>query len=95
MAFVKQISRLFTETNVKLLKTGQIGVYGIFKEGQWIYIGKGDIRQRLIDHLNGDIPAILRNDPTHWVAELTGEDPSVREKELILECNPLCNQRIG
>jgi hypothetical protein len=79
---------------IETLNPNQLGVYGLFKQGQWIYIGKGDIRQRLLDHLNGDNPCITRQAPTHFVAEVT---PSMdeRERQLISEFQPTCNQRIG
>lgn len=33
------------------------GVYGLYKEQQWIYIGEtGDMRGRLLEHLGGDNP---------------------------------------
>lgn len=95
MPFPKQTPRGFTRANVLAINPNQIGVYGLFREGAWIYIGKGDIRQRLLDHLNGDNPAITRGRPTHWVDEVTTGDPSIREKTLIAECTPLCNQRVG
>ena len=95
MPFLQQTPRSYTKANVELLGSGQIGVYGIFKQGQWLYVGKGDIRKRLLDHLNGDIPGLLASGPTHWVDELVGGDPSFREKQLIFELKPLHNQRVG
>jgi len=96
MPFIKQAPRAFNRQNVEALNPNQFGVYGIFRQGRWIYIGKGDIRQRLLDHLNGDSPSILAAQPTHWVDEVC-DDPvmSNREKQLIIELNPLCNQKIG
>ncbi len=101
--------QLFGRDTIQLLHPGQIGVYGIFGAGglgfgfpfgllggaDCIYIGKGDIRDRLLRHVNGDIPEILRWGPTYWLAEVTPGDPSRREKELILEMLPRCNQRLG
>ena len=96
MSFVNQVPRIFNRVNILALNPGQNGVYGIYRQGLWIYIGKGDIRARLLAHIDGDNPAILRQNPTHWVDEVRA-DPhmSTREKELILLCNPCCNQRIG
>lgn len=96
MAFNAQVSRNFTKQDVEALRPNQTGVYGIFNSSKWIYVGKGDIRQRLLDHLNGDKPCILNAGPTHWVGEVLS-DPvmSNREKELIAELNPSCNERIG
>ncbi len=96
MSFVSQIPRVLTKQNVEALIPNQYGVYGIFRNNQWIYVGKGDIRKRLLEHLNGDIPSILNMRPTHWVDEVCSDPQmSIREKELILELKPLCNQKIG
>lgn len=95
MPFVQQTPRLFDRQNVKLLSPNQYGVYGLFRKGAWIYVGRGDIRQRLLDHLNGDNPRITRATPTHYVSELVSGDASARETQLILECLPACNQRVG
>ena len=96
MAFIQQEPRLFTQKNVEALNPDQSGVYGIFKQGQWIYIGKGDLRKRLLSHLNGDNPCILAAGPTHWVGEVL-RDPamSAREVRLTIDCKPICNQRVG
>lgn len=96
MPFIQQTPRTFNGQNVEALNPNQFGVYGIFKQGVWIYVGKGDIRKRLLDHLNGDNPSILLARPTHWVDE-THTDPvmSIREKQLIIELRPSCNQKIG
>lgn len=96
MSFVQQVPRLFTRQNVENITPNQFGVYGIFNKTRWIYVGKGDIRKRLIDHLNRDIPCIMNAGPTHWVNEALSEPRmSVREKQLIAELNPLCNQKLG
>jgi hypothetical protein len=94
MPFPQQTPRAFNRINIEALNPNQYGVYGLFREGSWIYVGKGDIRQRLIDHLNGDNPCIIRERPTHWVDEVTA-NMDARERQLILELNPICNQRIG
>lgn len=95
MAFVKQTPRAFNREGIEWLDPGQTGVYGLFRKGVWVYVGKGDIRQRLFDHLNGDNPCITRENPTSWVAEKISGDPSARERELILELDPICNIRVG
>ncbi len=95
MGFINQVPGLFTRSAIDSLDSDQIGVYGIFRSNQWIYVGKGDIRKRLLDHLLGDNPLILKNNPTHWVAEVLSQDPSLREKQLIMELDPCCNQRVG
>ena len=71
MPFVQQTPLEFTKSQVEALEPKMLGVYGILKHGTCIYIGKGDIRQRLLDHLNGDNLSILQQKPTHWVYEVT------------------------
>jgi hypothetical protein len=95
MPFPKQTPRAFTRANVEMLDPNQIGVYGLLRQNVWVYIGKGDIRQRLLDHLDGDNPWIIREKPTHWFDEVTNGDPSRREESLIIEYRPICNKRVG
>jgi hypothetical protein len=94
MAFSNNVVRPFTRSEILAINPNQMGVYGIFRANQWIYVGCGNIRQRLLDHLNGDNPSILRQGPTHWVTEVT---PAyiAREKQLIGELQPTCNLRAG
>lgn len=92
MPFIRQIPRPFTKEAVEKLKQHQGGVYGILKQGQCLYVGKGDIRERLLAHLNGEIPSIARHNPTHFVADVIEGDPSEREKELLEEMDPVCNK---
>ena len=95
MPFPEQTPKTFTRASIEALRSGQVGVYGLFRGTVWIYVGKGDIRQRLLDHLNGDNSCITRERSTHWVDVLTQGDPSERERQLILELTPLCNRRVG
>jgi len=95
MPFIQQTPMPFTRQNIEALDMNQKGVYGLFRQNVWVYVGKGDIRQRLLDHLNGDNPCITHQWPTHWLAEITNGDPSTREEQLILECQPTCNRRVG
>ena len=97
MSFANQTPRQLTKQNVEAVKPNQLGVYGIYKTNQWVYVGMGDVRQRLLDHLNGDNACLLRQSPTHWVDEVIPDEARRirREKELILELNPSCNQRVG
>ena len=77
-----------------MITPGQMGCYGLFKQNQWIYVGKGDIRTRLLAHLNGDNPCITRSGPTFWVDVVTNDYDNV-EKALILELTPTCNKKVG
>ena len=96
MAFVQQVPRLFNRQNIEAIRPGQFGVYGIFRNGQWIYVGKGDIRQRLLAHFDGDNQYIIASGPTYFVDELCSDLMiSIREKQLILELRPSCNQKVG
>jgi hypothetical protein len=95
MPFPEQTARPFTRRDVEALKPNQTGVYGLFKANTWVYIGSGDIRGRLLDHLNGDNPRITREKPTHWVDAVVAGDPVPVEKQLISECDPVCNRRAG
>ena len=91
--------QLFTRENVTALESGQMGVYGLYREGPtvptWIYVGAGDIRALLLGHLTGDNLCILGEGPTHFVAETHGENAPEREIELIQELQPICNAKAG
>jgi hypothetical protein len=84
----------YTKSDVESIAEGQIGVYGIYKSGAWIYVGRGDIRERMLAHLNGDNSCITNAKPTGWCAEVTNNSVA-REKELIEELSPSCSQKVG
>lgn len=94
MPFPQQEIRSFTRNGIEWLLANQNGVYGIFKANLWIYVGRGDIRSRLLDHLGGDNPLILSYGPTHYVTLVTANDIAA-EKQLILELRPVANQKVG
>jgi len=94
MPFPPQTPRPFTDAGVRALNPGQNGCYGLFKQGLWIYVGKGDIRERLLAHLNGDNPCISQYAPTHFVSAVTSS-MDAEEKALILELAPVCNKKVG
>jgi hypothetical protein len=52
MAFPSQNPRPFTRASIEALNPNQIGVYGIYHQYKWVYVGKGDIRTRLLAHMN-------------------------------------------
>jgi hypothetical protein len=100
MPFIEQTPRPFTHSDISSLNPNQRGVYGILRNPNvptWIYVGQGDLRDRLLAHLNGtdDNPCILRERPTHWVGEVKVLDLDERERQLILELNPICNRKVG
>ena len=94
MPFTQQRPRAFNRFSIERITPDTIGVYGLFKGNVPIYIGRGDLRQRLLDHLSGDNPCITQYRPTSYVDEITSQDEA-RERELILEYDPVCNQRAG
>ena len=94
MPFPDQTAKAFNRTNIESLGAGQMGCYGLYREGVWVYVGRGDIKARLLDHLNGDNPCITRENPTHWVDEVT-DNHKARERVLIAELDPVCNKTRG
>ena|SRR3989338_6736241 len=96
MAFVQQTPRIFNRASIEALSLNLTGVYGLYRPGQWIYVGKGNIRERLFAHLNGDNSRITAQRPTHFVLEMA-VDPlmSAREKHLILALDPICNKQVA
>ena len=68
------------------------GVYGLFS-AFWIYIGEAEnIRVRLLQHLEGDDPCIVRYRPSGFAFELTSLDEGHRRREqLMKQLQPLCN----
>jgi hypothetical protein len=88
--FPPQKPQPFDRASIQGLRSGAVGCYGLFRRDRWVYIGRGDIRRRLLAHLDGDDPSILHERPTHWVAVETA-DPEALERELVLACDPVCN----
>jgi hypothetical protein len=92
--FPKQTAKAFTRANILALKPGRMGCYGLFGDRRMIYIGQGDIRARLLGHINGDKPCISSNAASHWV-EVVTDHMDYEEKRLIQEYNPCCNKKAG
>ena len=91
MAFAQQYPRPFTRAGIGELNLDHYGVYGISVGDAWIYVGKGNICERLLAHLNGDNDCILQHGPTHYVCEVTATaNADSRERELIVELMPIC-----
>jgi hypothetical protein len=88
----KHEMRPYTRESITRLNPNQNGVYGIFRNTLAVYIGSGDLRERLLAHLNGDNPCISRNNPNQWTGEVFSGDPTRREGELIREYDPICNK---
>jgi hypothetical protein len=71
------------------------GVYGIFKEGVALFVGNsGDIKARMLRHVNNDNPNITANEPNIWYAEIMAGAGQARieerQKQLIAEYTPVC-----
>ena len=86
--------RPYTRENALTLNPNQNGVYGIFARGTAVYVGSGDLHERLLAHLGGDNPCITRHAPDTWTGFLVSGDPTRREGELIREYDPVCNRRV-
>ena len=84
--------RLYTRVSIESLNPDQNGVYGIFQNNKPVYIGSGDIRARMLKHINGDNPCITQNNPNQWTAFLVSGDPTTKEGDLIREYRPICNK---
>ena len=92
MPFRKEMQP-YTRASLMAIRADQIGVYGIFKGNIAVYIGSGDIRERLLGHFNGDNACIADLRPDHWAAEvITASDLDARERAYIREYKPLCNR---
>ena len=69
------------------------GVYGLYS-ALWIYIGEADdLRERFMEHFNGESPCTRRYVPTYFVFELI-DNRSAREsryRELVRQHGPICN----
>lgn len=95
MPFREDVRKRFGWGEVQSLELGKKGVYALYDSKRWIYIGRGDVADRLGKHLQqGDNPCILRENPTHFMVEYT-HSTVAREKELIEELKPVCNERVG
>ncbi len=98
MPFASQVPQPFTQSGVALAPDA-MGVYALRKgetvlTEHWVYVGKGNIKDRLQSHLAGDNACIARERPTTFLYE-RNSSPDAREKELILELDPICNKRVG
>lgn len=96
MPFPNQDPRPFTRGGIERLAAGQRGCYGLFQNGgPWVYVGRSDdIRARLLQHLDETVSLIKRAGPTHFVTVLSVNDVML-EKALIVELQPVANQKVG
>ena len=106
--FYKQVSRSYTEANIKEVDKDVIGVYAIRRfDGDkmiWIYVGEGQVRDRMLDHLRGtDNEAdkcIKKSKPTNWKYLEVPKDTAKKLQDILIEeedppCNAQGNKATG
>ena len=71
------------------------GVYGLRREGAWIYIGQSpNIRKGLLKYLAGQMPYVLQFQPNTFVFEPCAPRKRVeRQRELAQRYHPTCNKK--
>jgi len=88
----------FNQASVTMNAPTHSGVYALFNDGHWIYIGESlNVRDRLLQHLrDSHSDCIKQAAPQYFAWELTTATYRVqRQDQLILEMHPTCNQRLG
>jgi excinuclease UvrABC nuclease subunit len=96
MGFSSTYGYEFSETGIAKYAPRESGVYGIYKDGTWIYVGEAkDMETRLYEHLRLQSDQSLRiwaQSPTHFIFErCDARMRTIREAQLIRELNPVCN----
>jgi len=90
-------SQRFTLTRTSVIRNApeESGVYGLCSPGKWVYIGhSSSIRKALLQYLSGQMPYVLQWQPKHFVFEpLPYKDRLGRHKELVAQCQPICNRK--
>lgn len=97
MPFSTSTGFAFSEAGIASYAPRESGVYGIYNNSEWIYIGEGkDMEARLFEHARGQSDQssrIKRRNPTHYVFERCDALTRVsREAALIRELDPVCNR---
>lgn len=87
----------FTERDIVSCAPTTSGVYGIFNEAGYIFVGEAqDMEESLLAHLRGESAEsywIRSQNPTGFAFEpCYGRTRALREMQLIAELNPICNQ---
>ena len=93
--FPPQVRMPFSREVVDDIDDGQVGCYGLLAgpgARECVYIGKGELRARMLGHLDGDNPCIADHAPTHWIG-VVARDIGPLHAELVAEYSPVCNQR--
>lgn len=93
--FPPQTPMPFTKEAIEQLCPYQFGCYGLLNQAGFVYIGKGDIRTRLLAHLRGETnPLISLFIPTHFMIVVTPHYDQC-EQFLIRQYVPVANRRVG
>lgn len=88
----------FDQTNIDVcVNSKKRGIYGLISGKNWIYIGRGVIKDRLLDHLNGDNDCITKAKPTAFFFKYIKDKKQEieQEKDFIEEIEPSCNKKVG
>lgn len=69
------------------------GLYALYSHERWLYIGEaGNIRSRLLRHLEGDDPCLAQHVPTHFAFQsVPPDDRAACLQALIAEYQPICS----
>jgi hypothetical protein len=61
------------------------GVYAIYREGRYLYVGEGqDIQRMLLAHIEGDNDCITRKHPTGFAFELVPDAQRVSRRDILI-----------
>jgi hypothetical protein len=95
MPFENHSNRAFTAISIDNNAPAESCVYGLSNARRWIYIGESDnLRLRLLDHLRETDTFLNAQMTTGFTYELcTPADRIVRQDRLVLELEPVVNQR--
>ncbi|HEY7404334.1 MAG TPA: GIY-YIG nuclease family protein [Candidatus Angelobacter sp.] len=89
---------LFNRASIAANAPEASGVYALFNEGVWLYIGEAqNIKERLLQHLtNSHNPDVTKANPQWFAYELVAPVFRVgRQNLLIASFCPTCNKRLG
>lgn len=93
MPFPDQPRRPFTREEIERLPVGKRGVYGLFNDAGCVFVGKGNLRERLLTDLKPGFAeqahCIKASAPTYFLCEET-ENFVVRHMGLVVEYEPKC-----
>ena len=85
----------FNEAWVRIYAPAGSGVYAIYAQGRWLFIGEAeDVRGQLLRLLGGENPCIMHQGPTHFAFQsVPSPDRLAWQRELIAEYQPACNEQ--